>query len=130
MTSLFTAHPSIPNHYEISPGYVLVTSDMNQDTFKWSRLIRKNHIQGRGFLGHHETERIGVQAYRQQSEEDYQQLQEEELVSALEAIMIDGKETILHYHAPGEVYIVITGVDHGMLQQLPEQYHNHYYENH
>lgn len=129
MNEIFIPHPEIPNHYHVKTGYFLVTSDMEQPFFRWSRLIRKNYLKDHGFLGHSETERINVELFKQRdTSEHYTQLDTDEVASALEALMVDGKETILHYCAQGQVISVITGVDYGTLGQLSEQYRQLYYE--
>lgn len=129
MTEIFIPHPEIPNHYQVKEGYFLITSDMEKPYFKWSRLIRKNYVQDRGFLGHYETERIDIHLFKKDSGGDTcTQLDASSVAQALEALMVDGKEAILHYFAPGEVASIITGIDYGMLGQLADQYRQHYYE--
>lgn len=129
MNKIFIPHPEIPNHYQVKEGYFLITSDMKQPIFRWSRLIRKNYLKDHGFLGHSEIERIDIRVFKHENRPDeYAQLDTVEVAAELESLMVDGKETILHYRAQGEVMVIVTGVDYGMLNQLSDQYRQHYYE--
>lgn len=129
MIDIFIPHPEIANHYEIRPGYHLITSDQIMPYFKWSRMVRKNYIPGAGFLGHHETERIDIRVYKQESEFDPVVVLDQNLVAEqLKSIMVDDRETIFHYYTQGKVQVIVTGVEHDIIGHLPEHYRYYYYE--
>ena len=129
MLKIFRPHPEIPNHFVLDDGFYLVTSDADQEHFKWSRLIRDNYAPGHGFLSHHGIDRINIRVFKQTSE--YAPLipiDPDKVAEQLREIMVDGTETIFHYYDKGYVMSIITGIDPGMLNQLAVEYRRHYYE--
>ena len=129
MLKIFKPHPEIPNHFVLEDGYYFVTSDVDRENFKWSRLIRDNYVPGYGFLGHHGTERIDFRVFKQTSE--YAPLipiDPVKVAEQLQEIMVEGTETILHYYDKGYVMSLVTGIDPAMLSQLSESYRRLYYE--
>lgn len=128
MSSILRPHPEIPDHYDIAPGYVLVTSDAEQHAFKWSRLIRKNYISKRGFLSHLENERIGVCLYKETSTGNFDLHDPDGVAKEIEDLIPLGTEAIFHYNEPGVVNTIVLGVKPTILKELPEQYRGYYYD--
>lgn len=109
--------PEIPDHY--TPFKSFVTSDNWNGGHKWSRVIQKNYVKGRGWLAVHGTQRI-----RLMLREDEESAFSEELLK----LMKDDTHAIIHYDGNREVVAIITNVAPSMYSGLLPKYKQLYFE--
>ena len=130
----FIPHETIPQHLVIHPSWIIQTSDMQEEYFRWSRLIHNNYIKDKGFLTNNPAKRIKLHGFKREHgtdwAEDYAtEVDPEGIVNELLPILEPNKATIFHYAPEGYVRDIILNVDVNVLQQLPEQYGTYYYDN-
>lgn len=128
MTPIFIPHPEIPNHWTVSSKYFIRTTDLDQEEFRFSRVVEDNFIEGRGFKAFQQPTRVYVYGYHRPrcSEEDYFDIGDtacNELLSLIEK----GTLTLIHYGGCGCVTDIVTGVQMSTLMELPDSFKSLYY---
>lgn len=116
----FEQTPEMPGHYKIKEAYRVTSSDLlENDFFRFSRIIQKNYIQDYGILVQNGIKRIQLFAKLGTDIDEF--------MKELFDLMVEDTMTILHYCPAGYIDVVITGVKPTTYGELPERFKELYY---
>lgn len=116
----FEQSPEMPGHYKIKEAYRVTSSDLlDNDFFKFSRIVQKNYIKDYGILVQNGIQRIQLFAKFGTDLDEF--------MAEFCSLMIEDTMTILHYCPAGYIDVVITGVKPTTYGELPERFREFYY---
>lgn len=116
----FEQTPEMPGHYKIKEAYRVTSSDLlENDFFRFSRIIQKNYIRDYGILVQNGIKRIQLFAKLGTDIDEF--------MKELFDLMVEDTMTILHYCPAGYIDVVITGVKPTTYGELPERFKELYY---
>ena len=113
--------PDIPNHFKTFEDKPIFSYDAVLPEFGWSRVIRMNYIENRGFSAFHSETRIGFR------DTDGNEVSADVAPVILSDTAVD-RCAIIHYYGDMSIACIITNVDPSVFQRLNPAQKLQYYD--